>query len=52
MKKIKEKNLFDLTINEIIENTIKFIINFNNDFNQILYEYELEFHNEENEIIN
>lgn len=48
-KNKKERNLFDLTINEIFENTIKFIINFNNDFNQILYEYELEFHNEENE---
>ena len=47
--KKKKKKLFDLTINEIIENTIKFLINFNNDFNEILYEYELEYENEENE---
>ena len=47
--KNKKKNLLDLTINEIVENTIKFFINFNNDFNEILYEYEMEFQNEENE---
>lgn len=47
--KNKNKKLLDLTINEIIENTIKFFINFNNDFNEILYEYEMEFQNEEND---
>ena len=40
--KHKKKTIFELTLNEIIENTIKFIINFNNELNQHLYDIELE----------
>jgi len=40
-KNNEKKTLFDLTLNEIIENTIKFLINFNNDFNEIFHELKI-----------
>ena len=39
--KHKKKTIFEMTLNEIIENTIKFLINFNNDFNEIFHELKL-----------
>lgn len=46
-EKNKEKNILDLTLNEIIDNTVKFLINFDNHYDEIIYEIELK-NNEDN----
>ena len=41
MKKIYKKDIFEMTLNEIIHNTINFLDHFQSDFSSKLYEVEL-----------